>query len=82
MVQYTQKINKSEILLFVTNIHHEYDVKLVAPKLNRLSSVLRWTVDLFDWERVLKVETKNHRSKRQIKKALASAGYKCKELDH
>ena len=82
MILQTSKISQSKILLFVTNIQHEYDVHRIAPRLDQLSSILRWTIDLFDWERVLKVEVKHNQCDKQIKNALASAGYECKELDH
>ena len=82
MIYQSHPVEKATVLLFTTDLMHSYDVHQVSSKLNQLSSLLKWTVDLFDWERVLRVETTDVSSKKLIEKALRKEGYHCKELNH
>ena len=44
--------------------------------------ILRWTVDMHDWERVLKVEAAPDLSPLEVEQILGQFGYQCSELDH
>lgn len=82
MIHQTQPLRKTRILLFTTNLMHEYDVHRISQKLDRLNYIFKWTVDLFDWERVLRVETNDRTMKVKIKSVLKKAGYYCNDLNH
>ncbi|MEM6830607.1 MAG: hypothetical protein AAF551_08810 [Bacteroidota bacterium] len=82
MVSLAEKLNKKHVLVFATDLMSRYDVQKVTRQLNKIDSILRWTVDLFDWERVLRVEVQNLKSAQEIKTILRSRGYQCEDLNH
>ena len=47
-----------EVYVFRTGAAKEEDVKKVAPLLNSIKGVHRWTIDLEDPENILRVEKK------------------------
>ncbi len=70
------------VLVFGTNIHNEIDVEKAGFVLNNYTSILRWTVDLHDWERVLKVEAFTQCSYLEVEKLIGNLGFRCYELSH
>ena len=67
------------VLVFKTDIRNRKLVKTIAPHLEELPGVSRWTVDLWDADKVLRIET-NTLSAAVIEKSLGSLGFYCKEL--
>lgn len=67
--------------ILCTNLKTLYEVERVAPYLNAHKSVLRWSIDLHDWERVLKVISTSDLSIDAISDILSFAGFVGKELD-
>lgn len=49
---------------------------------NSWQPVIKWTVDLHDWERVLKVVSRQELSIDDVVFKLKNAGFEGKELDH
>lgn len=50
------KNKEIECLVFSTSIRSEKDRVLAASVLNNLPGILEWSLDLEDWEKVLRVE--------------------------
>jgi len=69
------------ILIFKTNIKTNQDVKRVQKVLGHIPAIQRWTIDLDDWEKVMKV-TSDRLSYSDIESIIGSLGYTCCELDH
>ncbi len=74
----TQDVN---ILILKSNIKTKQDVEKVNQVFSQLKCIRRWTVDLDDWERVLKVES-YVLSCENIAVILKKNGYECSELNH
>ena len=70
------------ILIFKTNIRTIEDKTKIGLILNHHSQVHRWAVDLDDWEKVLKVETKEIIPIENIQNLIQGMGYACSELNH
>ena len=67
------------ILVFKTNMVGEGCKQTVAHALNRFGTALRWTADLDDCDRILRVETTTVPSGAIIR-AVHGAGFRCEEL--
>ncbi len=67
------------ILIFKTNIADSKQVKYVSPHLKSLNGIIKWTVDLHDCDKVLRIEA-NKLSPHSVESLLANAGYYCEEL--
>lgn len=80
-----QTLTKSKkdlnVLILKSNIKTKNDVEKVSQVLSNIKCIQRWTVDLDDFERVLKVET-FVLSCENIADLLEKAGYECSELNH
>lgn len=63
-----------------TTIQNAFDVRKIAAFFDLNQSVIRWSVDLHDWEKVLKVVATDALDKESIASYLASAGFECEEL--
>lgn len=48
--------DEEQCLVFSTSLQTEEDVNRISDTLNRLPGILEWSVDLEDWEKVLRVE--------------------------
>lgn len=70
-----KKINTThkevECLVFRTNLQTKTDVERISEAMNDLPGILDWSVDLEDWEKVLRVEGTGIRAG-QIKALLRS----------
>ncbi len=64
-----------------SNIRTKKDVAIVNQVFSKINAVRRWTIDLDDWEHVLKVET-FILSATNIAVILEQFGYQCTELNH
>ncbi|WP_462251894.1 hypothetical protein [Ekhidna sp.] len=69
------------LLILKSNIKTKKDVAIVNQVFSKINAIRRWTVDLDDWEHVLKVET-FILSATNISVILEQFGYKCSELNH
>jgi ribosomal protein L20A (L18A) len=68
-----------KILVFKTNILSKKDVKRLEPVMQELAGVKRWSVDLKDIDKVLRIETEELYAQEVID-LLTKVGYFCQEL--
>lgn len=66
-------------LVFRSSLQTREDVDQIADTLNNLSGILDWSVDLEDWEKVLRIECKDI-SAREIAAILRKEAVYIKEL--
>lgn len=71
--------NEITCLVFSTSLQSEEDVEEISDLMNRLPGVLDWSVDLDDWENVLRIECKEISSE-QIIGALTEKGVSVEEM--
>lgn len=68
-----------ECMVFSTSIRDKSDVEIVSELLDELPGMVDWSVDLDDWENVLRIECVGI-SADKIKKYLREKGIYIKEL--
>ncbi|MEZ4904517.1 MAG: hypothetical protein R2822_23605 [Spirosomataceae bacterium] len=68
------------ILIFKTNIKTEEDKHKIAPLLDALLSIRRWTVDCEDCDCVLRIESDNL-TEDEIIKLIQQGGFTCEVLN-
>lgn len=68
-----------ECLVFRTNISDKREVEYISESLETISGITEWSVDLEDWERVLRVEGTGIES-RQIISILRSLDVEVQEM--
>jgi hypothetical protein len=69
-----------EILVFRTGVESTEHVENIAPHLNSITGIYKWSFDLDDHEKILRVEAAGI-SPRSIEKTLAGMSYYCEELE-
>ena len=67
------------ILVFSTSIRDKDDVELISETLDNLAGIHDWSVDLDDWEKVLRIEGINLNSS-VIRKQLLQKGVLIREM--
>ncbi|OFY84677.1 MAG: hypothetical protein A3F72_16040 [Bacteroidetes bacterium RIFCSPLOWO2_12_FULL_35_15] len=68
-----------KIFLFKTDVKNDYQKKMVAPVINQIKGINRWSFDLEDKNKVLRVE--GHGLKpQQIEEMISNAGFKCETM--
>ena len=67
------------ILIFKTDIEQLTDLVVIAPLLSADSEIQKWSIDLHDQDKVLRIET-NSLPPEHIQSILSEAGYTCQEL--
>lgn len=72
--------NLPQILVFKTTIKTPQDTESLAPLLDGLRTINRWTVDCEDCDCVLRVEADGV-SKGEIMEIVRLAGFECEELN-
>ena len=77
----TRSQKNVQVLILKSNIRTKKDVEIVNQVFSKIDAIRRWTIDLDDWERVLKVES-FILSSQNIAVILERFGYKCSELNH
>ncbi|WP_436515427.1 hypothetical protein [Ekhidna sp. To15] len=77
----TRSEKEINVLILKSNIKTKRDVARVNQVFSQINSIKRWSVDLEDWERVLKVESTIF-SCENIAVILERFGYECSELNH
>lgn len=65
-----------------TNMKTVYEVNKIAPYLNAHKSIVRWSIDLHDWERVLKVISTGDLDLAEVVYILSLVGLLGKELNN
>ncbi|PIQ48212.1 MAG: hypothetical protein COW03_11200 [Cytophagales bacterium CG12_big_fil_rev_8_21_14_0_65_40_12] len=70
------------ILVFKTSLMNRKQIQAISPSLNDHPSVLSWSVDLEDWERILRIEATNQSSAHEIAASIKALGFECEELNH
>ena len=66
--------------IFKTNINSRYEVDEIKPLLNNQPIISRWSVDMQDVDRVLKIVTKEDTCEHVFIDLVTSRGYACEEL--
>ncbi len=78
-----EQINKSavisEILVFKTSLQTPVEVRFISQMLNDMPGIREWSVDLDDWEKILRIETDSVKP-HDIVTVLHKAGIHCKVL--
>jgi hypothetical protein len=69
----------SEILVFKTNISCQEELKKIGSILSKEKNITRWTVDLEDVDKVLRIECE-HIYPLSVIEILRDAGFTCEEL--
>jgi hypothetical protein len=72
--------SQSKILVFKTNLETEEGVLAVSSVLNGHPGILRWTVDKWDVDKVLRIEASDHSSPSLFMDMIRNAGFDCDEL--
>jgi hypothetical protein len=68
-----------EVLVFKTNLRFKKQINAVTPLMNTLQGILKWNVDLYDKDKILRIESRNL-NPRMVEHTLQRAGYFCEEL--
>lgn len=68
-----------EVLVFKTNLRFKKQITAVTPHINNLQGITRWNVDLYDKDKILRIESIDL-SLRMVEVILQHAGYYCEEL--
>lgn len=68
-----------QVLVFKTNLHFKKDIRLVGAILAREPAILRWNVDIWDVDKVLRIET-TRLSVQEVIALVTGAGYCCSVL--
>ena len=68
-----------EVLVFKTNLRFKKHISAVTPHINNLNGITRWNVDLYDKDKILRIESYDL-SPRKVEATLQQAGYFCEEL--
>lgn len=70
-----------EVLIFATNINHSADIIRISAALNSVEAIIRWTVDLDDCDKVLRIEAAYNITE-QIESIITRAGYTCTRMPY
>lgn len=71
---------KMEILVFRTGVENTEHIDHIAPRLNSIKGIHRWSFDLNDRDKILRIEAAGI-SPRSIEQTLAGMNYYCEELE-
>lgn len=81
MELYGASSKKNQILVFRSNINTNEDATLVCNKLLKMDGIYTVTIDLEDWENVLRLESNPSLLIREIEKTIINLGFECSELE-
>lgn len=73
----TETLEHKRVLILKTNLSHREQLDFLAPYLNE--NAIRWSIDLEDVDRVLRIETESIDADEVIQQ-IGSAGFYCSEL--
>lgn len=68
------------LFILKTNVETEEKVTVLAPVFDSHPQIYRWSFDLEDVDNVLKLETNNGFSEKDVLELLSSNGFKAEEL--
>ncbi|WP_353779251.1 hypothetical protein [Winogradskyella sp. 3972H.M.0a.05] len=77
---YSNHAKELKIQIFKTNIKAESDLNTLKPLLDSISYIIKWSIDLEDIDKVLKIESHESLSEEDIINLVKSRGYYCEEL--
>lgn len=72
--------NQIKILVFKTNLESEEKVETVRPILDEHPEIVRWNIDQWDVDKVLRIETRDSSSPYKIIEMIRNIGFDCDEL--
>jgi hypothetical protein len=67
----------SRVLVFKTDIENHEKLKQIKPVFDHQHSILEWSVDVQDIDKVLRIETKGSMTERKIINLMAKVGVAC-----
>jgi hypothetical protein len=70
-----------ELFILKTNIQNQEKLKSVKPLLNQHPLLIKWSIDLEDIDRVLRVEAQHNTKETEIVRLIRRLGFKCEDLD-
>ncbi len=70
-----------EVHILSTSIATQHDVNKVSWYLDSHDAIIRWSIDLLDWEKVMKLVVTNGFDVDELKRFIASKGYHVAELE-
>lgn len=68
-----------EVFVFKTNINGMHNIEKLKPYFNNREEILRWSVDMQDIDKVLRVEAASA-NPTEIINLVQTAGFECEEL--
>lgn len=71
-----------QVLVFKTNLTDSISVQKVDEYLQSVKGIYHTSVDLEDWEKVLRIECHSSINSSQVKNILTDLGYSCTDLVH
>ena len=69
-----------KLLIFRTDIENKNNVKTLKPLFNDHSSIINWSIDLEDVDKVLKVEAIENLNEKDIANLVSLNGFSCESL--
>lgn len=71
-----------QVMIFITTIETPLDSLRVGRVLDKHQHVQKWSIDLDDWEKVLKIEADSELNLAEARQLIIEMGYVCEEMDH
>ena len=71
---------QSKILVFKTNVENDDGIRAISGVLNDYPGIVRWTVDLWDIDNVLRIEGHESLLPSVFIDIIKKAGFNCDEL--
>ncbi len=69
-----------DVHIMGTSIATQHDINQVSWYFESHEAIIRWSIDLMDWEKVMKLVVKDYFELDELKRFLASKGYYVGEL--
>ena len=76
-----EKSVAEEVLILGTSIATQHDVNQVSWYFDTHEAIIRWSIDLLDWEKVMKLVVTEVFEVDELRRFLASKGYRVGELE-
>lgn len=80
MNSYSVTSKRNQVLVFCSNIDTKEAAALICNKLLKVEGVYKATIDLEDWENILRLESNPSLSIHEIEKTIINLGFECSEL--
>lgn len=72
---------KTKLLILKTNIRSKKKLRILVPAFNGHQSIQRWSVDLEDVDKVLRVETNENTEEKEIIQLIEKHGFYAEDLE-